>query len=976
MSSGLAVLCLLLLQTGAFGFNIYGGGGSLRHQEITERAILNATVQVCRALALAEDQDFTFPPQPFTAASVAVACQATKSSKSFLTSIKLIRKKNKRVDLRYFFNPSYHFDNENFSEGRKIITEGLSAVKASNKQGNFAAAREKLGVILHPLQDFYSHTNWVELGNKLPNANLIRSDSSSIGNIAAISRATCRNCDGDDCTNNILEDILREKILTSGYFEPISSTKPKGKCSHGGFLDRTRKTEPKGGINKDTFDSNHGHLHTDAANMAIAATSELLEDIRGAAGDRPFLQMMGISKGSSKALCFVIDTTGSMSDDIEAVRAVTSSIINSKVGTEDEPSVYILVPFNDPDFGPLTKTTDPQVFKNAINSLSAVGGGDMEEMSLSGLQLALAAAPSNSEIFLFTDAPAKDINLKSAVIALIEQTKTVVNFMITNIFGFRRRRQSGNNQQQQQQQQQHSSRMITSGIQLYRDLAQAAGGQAIEVTKSELPVATSIIIESSRASLVTLLQAARSPGKAENFTFAVDESVRNLTIYITGSSVTFTLISPSGESQQSADTSGSLITASQSVGNFKTLQLKTQVGLWEIKMASTSPYTLKVVGESPIDFLFDFLEVSQGQFGGFDVVDNRPRAGVNGSLMVTVTGSDSATVTEVVLVESSGSGEVNGSVEAQGGGDFLAQFDRIPSQEFVVLVKGQNSDGSSKASSVIFQRQSSTSLRASSLTVTADDSNSVIVPGTPLSVPFSVMTGGAGGNFSIQATNDQGFTSTFPSSLLLETGGSANGTVNLTAPLNTPSGTDVTLTVEAEAPGGADTNYVVLRFTVFTTVTDFTQPVCQLLSLQSNCSDICSLSMWDLSVQVTDGAEGTGIDRISFRQGNGTMNTSLAAGNENITLVSYNASCCSPDVELLVVDRVGNVGSCFYSVRKTALDSSQGSVTVTTVTTTNSQQPPTPAAAVSLSTRAAQSFLLCLSIAILGLNLPFEMGIN
>lgn len=33
------------------------------------------------------------------------------------------------------------------------------------------------------LKDFYSHSNWVELGNKVPNANLTRSDT-SIGNIA------------------------------------------------------------------------------------------------------------------------------------------------------------------------------------------------------------------------------------------------------------------------------------------------------------------------------------------------------------------------------------------------------------------------------------------------------------------------------------------------------------------------------------------------------------------------------------------------------------------------------------------------------------------------------------------------------------------------------------------------------------------------------------------------------------------------
>lgn len=86
---------------------------------------------------------------------------------------------------------------------------------------------------------------------------------------------------------------------------------------------------------------------------------------------------------------------------------------------------------------------------------------------------------------------------------------------------------------------------------------------------------------------------------------------------------------------------------------------------------------------------------------------------------MTVTGSDSATVTEVTLVESSGSEQVNGSVEAQGDRNFLVHFDRIPSQEFVVLVKGQNSNGSSRASSVLFQRQSPTSIRASTVTVTA-----------------------------------------------------------------------------------------------------------------------------------------------------------------------------------------------------------------------------------------------------------------
>lgn len=56
--------------------------------------------------------------------------------------------------------------------------------------------------------------------------------------------------------------------------------------------------------------------------------------------------MMGIARSS--VLCFVIDTTGSMSDDIAQARKIVHDIIDNKKGTQDEPSEYILVPFNDP----------------------------------------------------------------------------------------------------------------------------------------------------------------------------------------------------------------------------------------------------------------------------------------------------------------------------------------------------------------------------------------------------------------------------------------------------------------------------------------------------------------------------------------------------------------------------------------------------------------------------------------------------
>lgn len=59
-----------------------------------------------------------------------------------------------------------------------------------------------------------------------------------------------------------------------------------------------------------------------------------------------------------------------------------------------------------------------------------------------------------------------------------------------------------------------------------------------------------------------------------------------------------------GESQQSSDTSGPLITGFKSVGNLIRLQLKKQTGQWRLTMASTHHYTLKVIGETSVFILF------------------------------------------------------------------------------------------------------------------------------------------------------------------------------------------------------------------------------------------------------------------------------------------------------------------------------------------------------------------------------------
>lgn len=84
-------------------------------------------------------------------------------------------------------------------------------------------------------------------------------------------------------------------------------------------------------------------------------------------------------------------------------------------------------------------------------------------------------------------------------------------------------------------------------------------------------------------------------------------------------------------------------------------------------------------------------------------------------MLVSLSGSDTATVTEASLVALLGSEEVKGVVEAQDSGTFLVQVDKIPSVEFVVRVKGQ--DDSVTSNFKVFQRQSSTNFRSSNLTI-------------------------------------------------------------------------------------------------------------------------------------------------------------------------------------------------------------------------------------------------------------------
>ncbi|KAL3995927.1 protein-arginine deiminase [Sarotherodon galilaeus] len=895
----IALLPLALLGPG-MAFVSIGGGGST-HVSITGTALLQKVQETCRAVA--EKNGYEFNPTGSSPEELVQACLGPTatgevSGAKFHSALQEIYTQNGLVDRDFVNSAPHHFNSEAFLEGRSLITQGMVTIKANIHNENFQAARTTLGRVLHTLQDFYSHSNWVELGYTKPYSNLIN-PGLPLDNLADVNTPTCSDCASGTCPNQLLPNILKDKKLTSGYMGVFSSVKPKGKCSHGGAADLTSKINPQGGISKDERRQDNLAFYNAAVKAATDASLELLQDLRLAVGDEDFLRMMGIARSS--VLCFVIDTTGSMSDDIEEARSVVYQIIDQYKGTQDEPSEYILVPFNDPEFGPMIRTTHADKMKEEMSKLKASGGGDAPEMCLSGLQIALTGAPSSSDIYVFTDATAKDIELKDTIEALISSTRSKVSFFITAPFGRRRRS------------------LRAASFDDYKDIALLSGGQAIQVSKSQLSQATDIILDTSTSALVTVLQRARNPGMQETFPFTLDETLKNITIYITGTSITFTLTNPAGVTQSQSEASGKLGTI-QTVGNLHRIRLNSdkQAGTWQININSNQPYTLKITGQSTITFIYDFVESFAGPHPGYAVLSGRPQAGQSATLMLTVMGRrgpSSMTAEQVGLAKVSGPESVsNGVLTQMDNGEILVTVEAVPEEEFVVIVKGTD-----KVSNSQFQRQSNTQMSLSKVKIQAVVDSSV-EPGQAFKLPFSVMTQGSDGKYSISARNDRNFSMSFPNELTLVTGQYANATLTITPPASTESGTDVTLTIDAKSSNGIDSNYAVLRLSVVTKITDFIQPLCKVVSVQANkCPhDLsqCGPFRWDLSANITDG-NGTGIESISLHQGNGTLTyTSLSAP---IIVANYNASCCSQIVEIIAVDKVGNVGKCYQSIARSGV---------------------------------------------------------
>ncbi|XP_047027751.1 hemicentin-1-like [Helicoverpa zea] len=130
-----------------------------------------------------------------------------------------------------------------------------------------------------------------------------------------------------------------------------------------------------------------------------------------------------------KSLAIVLDTTGSMQEELENIKVGIISAISPP--TNAAITDYILVPLNDSDVGTPTIVHKPGELISSVRSVTGGGGTICPENTLSAIEKALIISKPRSNIFVFTDAYARDAHKFGSVENLCRSTGSQVVIVLS-----------------------------------------------------------------------------------------------------------------------------------------------------------------------------------------------------------------------------------------------------------------------------------------------------------------------------------------------------------------------------------------------------------------------------------------------------------------------------------------------------------------------------------------------------------------
>ena len=319
-------------------------------------------------------------------------------------------------------------------------------------------------------------------------------------------------------------------------------------------------------------------------------------------------------------------------------------------------------------------TDDPNVLLSRLRAIRPDGGGDCPEAAMAGLRSAIGASGRTGQLFLYTDADAKDSSSQSAV-AFQAKAKNISISVIS------------------------SGRCGKEQDPAYKFVTQNTGGQELILGSSETDKVFDIIAPTLTGDAQPLIDINDSLGSpkggaaVETFDVPVDDSITALSISASIETLTrIEVLRPSGAVVRSSDADATI--TETDAGIFATLKSPVS-GTWQVRFSGSGELQLSVKGNSDIAFDdFNFVREAgrSGHEGFYPIVGNplsggstETRAGLVGGVfnpefeLRTVNGE---------LIDPTTLGPVAGSGDGSFGGPLTA-----PEMDFRVYLRGRTASG-------------------------------------------------------------------------------------------------------------------------------------------------------------------------------------------------------------------------------------------------------------------------------------------